>query len=150
MPNDISSHRTNIGIFYTRAIRNHKLPYLDCISTAYAYMLLSISCRNVSSALIIFFFLRNDNFFTNILQPRHTSTSDITSNSTHTKQNPFTSSIISHIKILLSGDVEQNPGPNCNASNSSKIVHINCRSLSPDKKLLIEAESDNFDISKNR
>ena len=53
-------------------------------------------------------------------------------------------SLIKKILLIISGNIHPNPGPQSNQSFS--IVHINCRSLNKDKKVLIEAECDKFDI----
>ena len=61
------------------------------------------------------------------------------------RSNSFFVTTVKRILLLISGSVHPNPGPNIN-QDEFRIVHINCRSLNKDKKLLIEAESDNFDI----
>ena len=51
-------------------------------------------------------------------------------------------SIFNLIKLWLSGDVHQNPGP----TQYFNICHINCRSFNIEKKPLIAAEAPNFDV----
>ena len=63
----------------------------------------------------------------------------------HSTNIPFFITTIKQFLLLLSGNVHPNPGPDLN-KDEFKIVHINCRSFNTNKKLLIEAESNKFDI----
>ena len=65
--------------------------------------------------------------------PKHTSSGD--------HSYPLTY-LFNYLKLLLSGDIHPNPGPNINL----RICHINCRSFSAEKKPLIEAQCNNYDI----
>ena len=53
----------------------------------------------------------------------------------------FTS--VKRLLLILSGNVHKNPGPDY---HDFSIIHINCRSLNKDKKTLIEAQNNNYEI----
>ena len=56
----------------------------------------------------------------------------------------FFHSTIKRMLLLISGNVHPNPGPS--PSSDFHVVHINCRSLTKEKKILIETESNKFDV----
>ena len=143
---DITSYRARIGLFYFRANRNLKLPSLNSVNEVLALLsLLALEGKKgVCLGLLYFFFTfknRSPHY-----PSRHTPFSSNTNHDTryiHTAIS-FTLSVVKRLLLLLSGNIHTNPGPISNTT--FKIVHINCRSLNKDNKLLIEAESDKFDV----
>ena len=71
--------------------------------------------------------------------------SNTTGSTTNNSTSPnFFFATIKRILLLVSGNVHPNPGPT--PTSDFHIVHINCRSLAKENKLLIETESNKFDV----
>ena len=144
---EIGLYRARIGIFSARASRNTNLPYALTVNDVFAMLSLVFIGRTKGLYLAVFCsVVINPNDF-----GYHSSKLSKTISSHSNQPNTDTSytsssffSLLNRLLLLMSGNIHSNPGPT--VDTKFNIVHINCRSLTQDKKILIEAESNKFDV----
>lgn len=141
-------YRARIGRFYSRSTRNPKVPFIDCVTKFYSLLFLTNNFINLAVFVSIVLINIDEKFLS---YKKNRSATHFNNKNPDEKHNPqennYFITIVSKILLLLSGNVETNPGPNVSQNdNDFKIIHINCQSLSEEKKPMLEAISNQFDI----
>ena len=153
--NDIVSYRARIGGFHVTAAKlsNQTLNSLNSINSIYSFIYLALyGSRGLTPAIFLFFCMNykhihshhpNRHYFNhaNHINPLAVRTH----RSTLITLAAFLCTVIS-ILLMLSNDVERNPGPNqFNITENLSIIHHNIKSLR-NKIDLLTVESDHHDI----
>ena len=149
LPNatDIAIYRARVGAFHLKATRDVNPLYLNSQNEVIAMISLIFlnNAKSLALAIALCFVLPTHKRSPFKCCPNDPNISfyDEINTKKVTKSKSLISSFITRILLLLSGNVHKNPGPE---QHEFRIIHINCRSLNKDTKLLIEAESDKYDI----
>lgn len=138
---DLCSYRARIGNFHTLALaKGRQLFFVNAHNILSFLTLINVKKYGIPLALAVFMF-------------SHTSKSPpfyCSKTSQAHKETPVNISFKScfsffcKLLLLISGDIELNPGP-INSSDTLSVIHVNARSLR-NKIDLFEAECNDFDI----
>ena len=143
MPNEINDYRSRVGLYYQKALLKTRILYFLDKSVIVQYIILSCMKSSIGITLSVFVHFFVTNFTPNIIY--RDITPNMSFNGTQLDYAIFNDSF-AKIKIhllILSGDIETNPGPE--SKTDLYIMHVNTCSLRS-KMCLLEAEYSKFDI----
>ena len=108
---DLNCYRARIGYFHIKSTRNPNLPYIDSITKLYLFLFLSD--QRLLPLAVFISILVNLDLITNLPKTIKSKTYRSNEHSTYTTncKSYAYSSIVKRIQLILSGNVETNPGP---------------------------------------